>query len=181
MLAATYPKKDSHCANCDRPLSLCRIYGLDDNFELHKKQNKDLPLFIQAFLLNNTSNMVDIQCSHKVIDAETKKIKTDIDVFIKSSGTGIECKLFVNDVPLGNQFETYKGELLSSFEAYSKFGLTRLIAITNLNQSEAKNAEDEIKQKLNEKGIFPEFIKIGFFSFENLISILNNEIEIIKK
>jgi len=180
LLAATYPKKDSNCAYCDRELSICRIYGLNKDFELHKKNNKDLPLFIQAYVLDNIPEEIDVKLSHKMIDQDTKKINGDIDVYVPTTKTGIECKLFVNTTPQGNQFESFKAEILNSFIKYSNFGITRLIAITNLSKAEAQLIKDGIKRDLTEKKIQFDYLQIGYFSIEDLISILDNEIKIIK-
>lgn len=180
LILASYPKKESACSLCDRPLSICRIYGLEPDIEIHKKRNKDLPLFVKAYFSKNLPQG-DIIASHKLLKKDSKELDSDIDVYIPATKTGIECKLFVNQSPQGSQFDSAKGELVKSFEMYNKHGIKRFIGLTNLNEAESKELEKYILEKLKNKGIEPKFLKIGHFSFGNLIDILNEEIEFIKK
>ena len=180
LILATYPKKESACSLCARPLSICRIYGLEPDIEIHKKRNKDLPLLVKAYFSKKLPQE-DIITSHKLLKEDSKELDSDVDVYIPATKTGIECKLFVNPSPQGSQFDSAKGELVKAFEIYNKHGIKRLIGLTNLNEPESKELEKYILEKLKTKGIEPEFLKIGHFSFGNLIDILNEEIEFIKK
>lgn len=175
LLLSSYPKKIATCSQCSREMFTVRIYKLNSSFEIHKLDNKDLPLFIGSYIKSKKSEE-KVHISHKITDVENSTISGDIDVYIPASKTGIECKLFVNPHPQGNQFESYKGEILNIFLKYAKFGINRFIAITNLSKKDALELEEKLKLQLKEKGLQEKHLRVGHFSMENLISILDEEI-----
>lgn len=178
LLLSSYPKKAATCSQCERDMFTVRIYKIDASYERHKLENKDLPLFIKSYMTNKRPD-IEVHVTYKMNKKEGSSILGDIDVYIPIMKLGIECKLFVNPYPQGNQFDTYQGELSSIFLKYADYGLNRLIGITNLSQKDAANMERSLKLQLEKEGWGGTSVRIGHFSLENLLSVLDEELSLI--
>ena len=173
-------KKSIACHKCGGELPVIRIFRLDIGFEKHKFKHKDLPIFISKYILKRKPD-ADVVLSQKMKDSNNKDLG-DIDIYIPSTKTGIECKIFFNREPQGEQFENYENSVLNSLKNYSNMSnIERLIVITNLSEYNAKQLENELPSKLKEMGFNPRSIKVGYFSVVNLLNILNMEISMLTK
>lgn len=177
LLLSSLPQKQTKCSRCEQDMSTVRIYKLNRDYEKLKLENRDLPEFIRAYL------------ESKVPDCEIKSsfpLKGedggDIDVYIPKTKTGIECKLFVNPQAEGKYLHSSISEVVKSFKKYVEYeGVKRLIAIVNLDERYHEEAEKEIKSKLaNAKLSYDELIVVCF-SITNLLTILSEEIQRLKK
>lgn len=183
LLLSSFPRKQSKCSICDRDMSIIRMYRLNPKFEIHKLKNKDLSLYVAAYIQQKKPD-VTLEVSKKIPrvasgdnTASSSDITTDIDVHLPLTKTGFESKLFVNSQPQGTQFDNNVAELVKNFEKYSQYGIERLIALTNLSEEQAKKMAEHVEAELKRKGVKYTTLKISHFSFENLISILEEELE----
>jgi len=180
ILLSTYPKRDTTCSKCSRDVLTARIFKLNDDYEVHKTRNKDLPLFATHYISRKTSNNQAI-CSFKISNRDNSSIEGDIDVYVPLTKTGMECKLYSSSDPQGGIFEGKKGEIATDFIKFGKFGIRRFIALTNLSESKAEELQKSLEKKLQAEGIHYDLIRIGYNSVKDLLSILDNEVSEIRK
>jgi len=127
---AIHPSRDPKCLQCRRDILTVRIYILDKCFEVHKRNNKDLPLFISK-LINRNKKCLAVT-SKKLSDFSHDDVDGDVDVFIEKTNTGIECKSWIVEFKAtDDQLRGYGDDILIGLEIYIKVGITNLIVVTN--------------------------------------------------
>jgi hypothetical protein len=98
-------------------------------------------------------------------------------VYIPSTKTGIECKLFVHHNAEGQYLKSCMAELAKSFKKYIASGkIERLIGVTNLNESYQLEVEKEVREILKKDNLKFTDLKIICYSFEQLHKMLEDEI-----
>lgn len=178
LLFSSTSRKFDHCRDCGTDVPRVRIYKVNDKFAIHKQKHKDLPIFIESYILK--------QKPHEkiIISYRLKKITNqdggDIDVFIPSTKTGIECKIFgSHQTPQGDTLINYRNNIENSLRNYLASGeIDRFIVITNLSQYTAEQIKNDLLAKFKQEGFDIKYLQIGYFSIENLFSILQQEISL---
>lgn len=174
-ISATQGSRPPICPKCNQPNLTAMIYGFDKEFQKHLISNKALPIFCAAYINDLLKKTVAKPLKLK---DEERKDQGDIDVYIESTNTGIECKLSLEHDPSESQFQNHFKEILNDLKIYINYGVKNLIVITNIEEHRAetlkKKLEDEMK--LDSEISF----KMVYRSVPLLLDILSREAEKIK-
>lgn len=181
LLLSSFPQRDEKCPTCKGNMSLIRIYKLNKEYEKLKLENKDLPEFIKSYI-QNKAQIKEIFTSYQTRNSLDGKTDGDIDVYIPSTKTGIECKLFVHPNAEGKYLKSCMANLATSFKKYIESGkVERLIGVINLDQSYQNDVENEVRNLLKKDNVQFTDLKIICYSFEQLHKMLEDEILLLKK
>jgi len=178
LVMSTHPVREEKCSICNKPNLSIRVYAFDKLFAKHKSQHKDLPLFIKGYISRRTSQAKPTTFKDIIVDGQKQG---DVDVYIKKSSTGFECKLFLNPTPEQSQMDTYVDETLGSVSRYIHFGVKRIFVITNLSEKDAGRLHDAVLLKLKEQNIVPYHIEVLPNSVERLLKVLTEEAQLADK
>lgn len=147
-IMVTQKWREPKCSKCNNDTFTVRLYTLNPDFEKHKRNNKDLPLFIAKRINRRVKNSAIT--SKKIEDFETNE-KGDIDVYIEKLNMGIETKLWVSETkPTDEQIRAYSNNVQNDLEKYSKVGIKKLVVVTNLEKEDAERMYQNLIQFNND-------------------------------
>jgi hypothetical protein len=176
-IVSTYPLRESKCLKCGQDSLTARIYVLDQDFESHKKKNKDLALYI-CELINRKEKGAAVT-SKSLNDFENSHVEGDIDVWIEKTLTGIECKLPIFDTKLTDgQFKTHCDYIEKDLRKYIEVGVKNLVVVTNLYKDDAsklhKSLHDLVGKQCNS-------LRVLHRSIHDLHKMVSEQTEAIRK
>jgi hypothetical protein len=114
-----------------------------------KKNNKDLPLYICKLI--NSKNGGSAVTSKPISESKSNQ-GGDIDVWIKTTLTGIECKLQIPQARyLDQQLGSYSKDIVNDFEKYIQFGAKHLVVVTSCNKDDASKLHKLLDKSIGSK------------------------------
>ena len=136
-----------NCPRCGLPWSVLAVDEFSPSFSYLKSRNKDLPVFISAYLKSNTYDPLSVLPNVEIV---VGKKKIEVDVLVKETATGIECKCYEDPLVVSdNTIKSMAGELAKQIRDYARIGLERVVVITNLATGEnTPRLAKEISTKL---------------------------------
>lgn len=176
-IVGTNPNREAKCSKCGRDCLTVRIYTLDKDYEIHKRRNKDLPLFI-AKLINRQVRQAAI-ASKDLRDFGQEGLEGDIDVYIEKTHTGIESKLRSTEArPTDEQLRSYAKEIETDLKKYLRAGMKHLVVITNLCKEDAEKLNRIL---LNSVEGSCESLGVVHDSIHELNKVIDEQIERLRK
>lgn len=176
LISTTKGSRPKRCPHCKRKNLTTTIYGFDEEFQKHFIHNKVLPIFCVTYI--NSRAKKNIAKPLKLKD-EQGKDKGDIDVYIKATNTGIECKLSLEHDPAPTQFDNHYDEILKDLKNYIDYGVKNLIVITNIEEHRAAVLKKKLLEGLNLDS--ETTLRIIHRSVPLLLETLSKEAESIKE
>lgn len=172
LIIGSYPLSDSPCFKCNVKRICARVYAFDENFSRLKISEEDLPLFICKYL--------DIM-SASIIKAEPFKWftpDTEVDVYVKESMIGVECKSFIRELTISEEdVKSKAGELVKKLERYYNVGIKKVIIVTSLSEHDSNRLHDYISKGVKSRNIHFEGIKVVPGIVNRLLNTLDDEVK----
>lgn len=175
-IIATYPFRESKCLNCGQDNLTVRIYVLNENYERHKTKNKDLPLYICKLINREIKGSA---VASQPISKSTPNRDGDIDVWIQSTLTGIECKLRLPQPKYADsQLQSYCDEIIKDLEKYIQFGAKHLVVVTSCDEDDASKLHQLFHDLIGGKC---ESLRVVHKSVFDLVSMVSEQTEKIRR
>ena len=134
-----------------------------------------MPLFIAEYL-SQLLPKIKVRTFVKIRPTIDGKIQEgDIDVYIKKSQTGFECKNFLNPTPAETQMRGYVDEVFEELGKYVCAGVKRVIVVTNLSEKDTQSMNEKVLLKLEEKNLSPDLFEVLSDSVQKLLILLESE------
>jgi len=141
-----YPERQLQCPYCQEEWLDITLLVFKDFYQELKKQNKDLPIFISAYLKSKATHPISV---YPLVPIKEKR--GDIDVYVRESAVGIECKCFQDPhVITRNKLDSEAGNIKKQVEQYFKIGLKRVILVTNLSEPDSERLHKILKEKYSQ-------------------------------
>jgi ribosomal protein S27E len=161
-----------NCPKCGVLWPALVVNELTPAFASLKLKNADLPVFISAYLKSRLPIPVQIYPNAEFILEEEK---TEVDVYIPDTATGVECKCYVNCVAVPDStISSEAGKTRKQIENYLKLGLTRIIVVTNYSEPDANKLRVVLKERLANLKETPELVVLGS-DLDSFIKFLDQE------
>lgn len=142
-----YPMPQACCPNCKEEWLDVTAFILKDPYQDLKQQNRDLPIFISGYLKNKATYSIS---TYPLVPLKQKE--GEIDVYIKESETGIECKCFQDPrVITEGKLSSEAGNIKKQVEQYFKIGLKRVILVTNLSEPDSERLHKILKERYSQE------------------------------
>lgn len=142
-----YPVPQLSCPNCKEEWLDVTAFTLKDPYRELKQQNKDLPIFISVYVKSKATYPISV---YPLVPIKDKT--GEIDVYIRGSETGIECKCFQDPhVITGSKLDSEAGNIKKQVEQYFKIGLNRVILVTNLSEPDSERLHKILKERYSQE------------------------------
>jgi hypothetical protein len=172
LIIGSHPYNESLCPKCHIQRLRVHVYLFDEQFSRLKMNDEDLPLFISKYIRVMSASSVEAE------PFKWLKPDTEVDVHVKDTEAGIECKTFVRELTISQEdVKSKTGELIQKLERYYKVSIRRVIVATSLPEHDSERLEDSLRQGLENKKIFFESIKVAPGIIDRLLQLLDGEIK----
>ena len=136
------------CPKCGTSWPVLMVNEFPESFASLKKANRDLPVFISAYLRSKSPLPVAV-FPNAEFDLESGK--AEVDVFIPHTATGIECKCYTNNIAVSEStINSEAGKIKQQIERYLALGLVRVAIITNYNDADAEKLRMRLTGELKQ-------------------------------
>jgi len=160
------------CAQCGSAWSVLTVNEFPQPLAALKRQGKDLPVFISAYLKSNSPLPVDVFPN---AEFDLPNGKVEVDVFIPDTATGIECKCYTNNIAVAEStIASEAGKIRQQIENYLATGITRVLVITNYSDADVGKLNAQLKEQLKHVNSLREW-KILSGDIMKFITLLNEE------
>jgi hypothetical protein len=145
--ASEYPVAQLSCPHCKEEWLDITGFTLRDPYLELKQQSKDLPIFISAYIKSQAAYPISVYALVPMKD------KTgEIDVYIRETETGIECKCFQDPhVTTESKLRSEAGKLKKQIEKYFEIGLKNVILVTNLSEPDSGKLHKILQEKYSQE------------------------------
>lgn len=161
------------CTQCGSDWPVLIINEFPQPFATLKRLNRDLPVFISAYLRSKSPLPVEV-FPNAEFDLEGGK-KVEADVFIPGTATGIECKCYANNIAVSDAaINSEAGKIKQQIENYLRLGLTRILVFTNYNEIDAGKLNARLREQLTDvRGL--EELKVASADITKFVKLLDEE------
>jgi hypothetical protein len=160
------------CAQCGSAWSVLTVNEFPQPLAALKRQGKDLPVFISAYLKSKSALPVDVFPN---AEFDLPNGKVEVDVFVPDMATGIECKCYTNNIAVAEStIASEAGKIKQQIENYLATGITRVLVITNYSDSDVGKLNVQLKEQLKHVNGLREW-KILSGDIMKFITFLNEE------
>ncbi len=173
-LAFSRSVRFSHsCAQCGSDWPVLTINEFPQAFAALKRKNRDLPIFISAYLKSKSPLPVEV-FPNAEFDLEGGK-KLEADVFIPDTGTGIECKCYANNIAVSDTtINSEAGKIKQQTQNYLALGINRILVITNYSEVDAGKLNARLREQLRDVGSLEE-LKVASADMTKFVKLLDEE------
>lgn len=135
-----------NCPRCGASWPVLTVNEFPQSFASMKMKNRDLPVFISAYLRAKSPLAVDVLPN---AEFNMKSGKVEVDVLIPDTGTGLECKCYTNNIAVSDStINSEAGKIKQQIERYLELGITRVVVITNYSDIDAKKLGARLRDQL---------------------------------
>ena len=160
------------CTKCGSSWPVLTVNEFPESFTTIKKSNHDLPIFISAYLKSKSALPINVFPN---VEFDMEPGKAEIDVLIENTATGIECKCYTNNIAVAETtIGKEAGRIRKQIENYLALGLTRVIVITNYNDSDTEKLRGRLQEELKPFKSLSEWKLLGS-DLTALARLLNEE------
>jgi len=161
------------CAQCGSDWPVLTINEFPQPFATLKRMNRDLPVFISAYLRSKSPLPVEVFPNAEFVLEGDKKVEAD--VFIPATATGMECKCYTNNIAVSDTtINSEAGKIKHQIENYLALGISRILMVTNYNGVDVGRLNTQLKKQLRDVRGLEEWKVVGA-DLKSFVELLDEE------